>query len=235
MKSFPRSLLFVPAHQPRMLARAWHAGAEALVLDLEDSVPPDEKAAARAAVAALAPPGTWTGRVFARVNAWGLPEFADDARITWSGGGDSHLEFAFHPHPGVEVELALGPERPGLPRGQAPEQHRPGRLAVPGAGVAAEEHHGLDVAQDGALDGLGVLDAQPGAGVAAVDDDPGDNPGAAEVGQELRHGDRVLLRQVEVVDPLRGRLHCLEHEPGVGHGDRARVLRRLLHRPILVR
>lgn len=30
-------------------------------------------------------------------------EFADDARITWSGGGDSHLEFAFHPHPGVEV------------------------------------------------------------------------------------------------------------------------------------
>jgi len=80
MKSFPRSLLFVPAHQPRMLARAWHAGAEALVLDLEDSVPPDEKAAARAAVAALAPPDTWTGRVFARVNAWGLPEFADDAR-----------------------------------------------------------------------------------------------------------------------------------------------------------
>lgn len=77
---FPRSLLFVPAHQPRMLERAWLAGAEALVLDLEDSVPADAKAAARAAVAALTPPDTWTGRIFARVNAWGLPEFAEDAR-----------------------------------------------------------------------------------------------------------------------------------------------------------
>ncbi len=63
-----------------MLARAWHAGAEALVLDLEDSVPAGEKAAARAAVATLAPPDTWTGRIFARVNAWSLPEFGEDAR-----------------------------------------------------------------------------------------------------------------------------------------------------------
>ena len=77
---FPRSLLFVPAHQPRMLARAWSAGAEALVLDLEDSVPADGKATARAAVAALAPPDAWPGPIFVRVNAWGLPEFAEDAR-----------------------------------------------------------------------------------------------------------------------------------------------------------
>jgi len=63
-----------------MLARAWSAGAEALVLDLEDSVPADGKATARAAVAALAPPDAWPGPIFVRVNAWGLPEFAEDAR-----------------------------------------------------------------------------------------------------------------------------------------------------------
>jgi len=77
---FPRSLLFVPAHQPRMLAHAWEAGAEALVLDLEDGVPAAEKAAARAAVAALVRPEGWTGRIFARVNAWNQPEFVEDAR-----------------------------------------------------------------------------------------------------------------------------------------------------------
>jgi len=85
---FPRSLLFVPAHQPRMLERAWRAGAEALVLDLEDSVPDTEKAAARAALAALAPPATWTGRVFVRVNAWGRPEFAEDARAVAQSRAD---------------------------------------------------------------------------------------------------------------------------------------------------
>jgi len=77
---FPRSLLFVPAHQTRMLSRAWQAGAEALVLDLEDGVPAGEKAAARAAIAALSPPDGWAGRIFVRVNAWGQPGFAEDAR-----------------------------------------------------------------------------------------------------------------------------------------------------------
>jgi citrate lyase subunit beta/citryl-CoA lyase len=42
-----RSMLFVPADSERKLAKAGGAGADALILDLEDSVLPERKAAAR--------------------------------------------------------------------------------------------------------------------------------------------------------------------------------------------
>ena len=47
-----RSLLFVPGDRPERFAKAAASGADALILDLEDSVVPDRKAAAREAVAA---------------------------------------------------------------------------------------------------------------------------------------------------------------------------------------
>jgi citrate lyase subunit beta / citryl-CoA lyase len=50
-----RSLLFVPAIQPTMLARAAERGADAIVIDLEDSVPPNDKERARAAAAEAVP------------------------------------------------------------------------------------------------------------------------------------------------------------------------------------
>src|SRR5580765_3094865 len=43
-----RSALFVPLADERFLAKAHERGADALLLDLEDSVPPAQKAAARA-------------------------------------------------------------------------------------------------------------------------------------------------------------------------------------------
>ena len=45
-----RSMLFVPGSRPAMFAKAAASGADAVCLDLEDSVLPDEKAAARANV-----------------------------------------------------------------------------------------------------------------------------------------------------------------------------------------
>ena len=48
-----RSLLFVPGDSERKLARARECGADALILDLEDSVAPPQKAAARALAAKL--------------------------------------------------------------------------------------------------------------------------------------------------------------------------------------
>jgi citrate lyase subunit beta/citryl-CoA lyase len=45
-----RSLLFVPGNRPDRFEKAAASGADAVVLDLEDAVPPAEKAAARAAV-----------------------------------------------------------------------------------------------------------------------------------------------------------------------------------------
>lgn len=50
MKPF-RSILFVPGHRPAWVEKAIASGADCVVLDLEDSVPADEKVAARAVVA----------------------------------------------------------------------------------------------------------------------------------------------------------------------------------------
>ena len=62
-----RSLLFVPADRPERFAKAAGSGADALILDLEDSVTPDRKAQGRDAIAAwLSQPRTVP--VFVRVN-----------------------------------------------------------------------------------------------------------------------------------------------------------------------
>jgi citrate lyase subunit beta/citryl-CoA lyase len=49
-----RSLLFVPAHEGRFVARAHERGADAIILDLEDAVPAAEKDGARAGLPAAA-------------------------------------------------------------------------------------------------------------------------------------------------------------------------------------
>ena len=65
-----RSLLYVPAHAPRFVARAHERGADAIILDLEDAVPPADKVAAREALAAGVPAvGRGGATVFVRINA----------------------------------------------------------------------------------------------------------------------------------------------------------------------
>lgn len=67
-----RSLLFVPGDAPRKLEKGLQAGADALILDLEDSVAPSAKAGARETVAAFlrAQAGRPDGpRLVVRVNA----------------------------------------------------------------------------------------------------------------------------------------------------------------------
>ena len=65
-----RSLLFVPGDSERKFARAAASGADALILDLEDSVAPTQKAAAREAVAKLLDgPSPRTFAFFVRLNA----------------------------------------------------------------------------------------------------------------------------------------------------------------------
>ena len=46
-----RSFLFVPGNRPDRFAKAYASGADAVIIDLEDSVPPAEREAARAHVA----------------------------------------------------------------------------------------------------------------------------------------------------------------------------------------
>lgn len=65
-----RSLLFLPASNPRAIAKARESAADLVILDLEDAVKPGDKLAARkAAVAALDSP--WPMPVAVRVNGVG--------------------------------------------------------------------------------------------------------------------------------------------------------------------
>jgi citrate lyase subunit beta/citryl-CoA lyase len=50
-RAVARSLLFVPGHQPARFDKACQSGADVIVLDLEDAVPPDRKDEARTQVA----------------------------------------------------------------------------------------------------------------------------------------------------------------------------------------
>lgn len=64
-----RSLLFVPAHRPRFIERAPTAGADVVCLDLEDSIPWDEKPHARQMAKEAIPAMPRTGYLlFVRVN-----------------------------------------------------------------------------------------------------------------------------------------------------------------------
>jgi citrate lyase subunit beta/citryl-CoA lyase len=87
-----RSLLFVPGDSERKFARAKVCAADALILDLEDSVAPPRKAAARALVARLiddAPDRAWS--CFVRVNALDTGLTLDDLAAVVKPGVDAIL------------------------------------------------------------------------------------------------------------------------------------------------
>ncbi|MEX6428257.1 MULTISPECIES: HpcH/HpaI aldolase/citrate lyase family protein [Ferrimicrobium] len=66
-----RSCLSVPGSSERFITKAHDIGADMTFLDLEDSVAPSEKVAARATVARAIAAGGWDDRVLCvRVNAW---------------------------------------------------------------------------------------------------------------------------------------------------------------------
>jgi len=72
-------MLFVPANRSHRLASALASGADGVIIDLEDAVPPDEKDSARQAMlAALAATGPTTVPILVRVNAAATPWFVAD-------------------------------------------------------------------------------------------------------------------------------------------------------------
>ena len=87
-----RSLLFVPGDRPDRMEKALAAGADALILDLEDAVAPAAKPGARRAVAAfLAAHGE--ARIWVRVNPLDSPENGRDLAAI----AHSHPEGVFLP------------------------------------------------------------------------------------------------------------------------------------------
>lgn len=74
-----RSALFMPASNPRAVAKARTLPCDAVILDLEDSVAPEEKVRAREAAVAAAQEGEFGTRTLVlRVNALDTPWGADD-------------------------------------------------------------------------------------------------------------------------------------------------------------
>jgi citrate lyase subunit beta/citryl-CoA lyase len=85
-----RSLLFVPANRPRMLDHAVEAAADVIVLDLEDSVPVAEKAAAREGLRVAIDRLTAAGkRVQVRVNHLDTGFTRDDLQAAIGPGLES--------------------------------------------------------------------------------------------------------------------------------------------------
>ncbi len=80
-----RSLLFVPGHRPERFAKALASGADAVVLDLEDAVPPAEKTNARHAIAqAWAELGSAARPVVIRIHS--LASEAGRGDLAWLAG-----------------------------------------------------------------------------------------------------------------------------------------------------
>ncbi len=74
-----RSALYLPASNPRAVEKAHTLPCDVVILDLEDAVPPDAKAAAReAAVTAVRIGGFGVREVVVRVNALATPWGQDD-------------------------------------------------------------------------------------------------------------------------------------------------------------
>ncbi|MFT4100544.1 MAG: CoA ester lyase [Burkholderiaceae bacterium] len=110
--AYPRTYLFVPANRPERFDKALAAGADAVIIDLEDAVSPADKDAARAGLA------TWLAafagdrqRLLVRINDGSTPWFADDlqmvARFRWQAVMLPKVET---PEQVARVVGALGPQ-----------------------------------------------------------------------------------------------------------------------------
>ena len=74
-----RSQLYVPANNPRMIAKAARLPADSIVFDWEDAVPPEQKEEARGVLRSALGEAEWGAReLCVRMNALGTPEAAGD-------------------------------------------------------------------------------------------------------------------------------------------------------------
>jgi citrate lyase subunit beta/citryl-CoA lyase len=87
-----RSVLYMPGSNARALEKAKTLPADGVILDLEDAVAPDAKAAARAQVVAAVKTGGFGAReVFIRTNGFDTPWFSDDLTAAAAAAPDAIL------------------------------------------------------------------------------------------------------------------------------------------------
>jgi citrate lyase subunit beta / citryl-CoA lyase len=111
-----RSVLYMPGANERALEKAAGLPADALILDLEDAVAPDAKAAARERVCEAATSGRYGGReVTIRINGLGTPWHDDDLRAVAVAGPAAVVV------PKVDSPDAVHAIEKGLEDGGAPD------------------------------------------------------------------------------------------------------------------
>jgi citrate lyase beta subunit len=119
-----RSVLATPGSNPRMIAKALASDADVVMIDLEDAVAPDAKAAARSTVAEALREGDWRDRPHTfRMNALDTPWFVRDL-IEVVDGAQGRVDLIVVPKVGcpedvhtvatilASLELATGARRP---------------------------------------------------------------------------------------------------------------------------
>lgn len=112
-----RSVLYMPGSNPRALEKAKTLPADALIFDLEDSVAPDTKDAARDQLAAALRDGGYGKReIVIRVNALATPWGVDDLKMAARAGADAVL----------------------LPKVETPEDIVAARLVLRAAGASSD-------------------------------------------------------------------------------------------------
>ena len=102
-EKLPTTYLFVPANRPDRYAKAFAAGADAVIVDLEDAVSPEDKAVARSAL------GDWcnahremVAKLILRINDETTEWFEEDLALARSVGIDSVML------PKVELASQIG-------------------------------------------------------------------------------------------------------------------------------
>jgi citrate lyase subunit beta / citryl-CoA lyase len=108
-----RSYLFVPGNRPDRFEKAWNAGADAVILDLEDAVSVEDKLAARESTAIWLSPER---PVYVRVNGAETEWFDEDLRaIARPGLAGVMLPKAEEPGQVSQVASRLGDGTPVIP------------------------------------------------------------------------------------------------------------------------
>ena len=108
-----RSVLYLPASNPRAIEKARGLDCDAVILDLEDAVAPDAKAEARQAAVAALKAGGFRPRVGVRINGLDTPWGADDLAAL------SGLKPAFVVAPKIESPETVREVAARLPAGVA--------------------------------------------------------------------------------------------------------------------
>ena len=88
MTTVPRSWLYVPGHRPERTAKALASGADAVVVDLEDAVPAEQKVAARQAALDLLADRGRSPQVWVRINSPALGVGQDDVAALAGSSAD---------------------------------------------------------------------------------------------------------------------------------------------------